>query len=132
MTRTRLLHYSGAALLVVLATLLRMWLQPVLGFRLPLATYAIVSLVIAWYSGLGPALFATVLGSILSAYFFVLPHRSTLGAPDLLELILRSAVALTGVFLIAALRRARDKADRNASQIEAATERMRTALEGIQ
>src|SRR4051812_10738836 len=68
--------YAIAALAVMLATLVRGLLDPLLGDGIPHATYFAAVLVAAWYGGVGPGIIALVLGLISVVYLFV-PLRYT-------------------------------------------------------
>jgi len=62
----------GIAVVAVAATgLVRLILEPVLGQRLPFITLFFGIFVAAWYGGLGPALLATALGALVSAFVFL-------------------------------------------------------------
>jgi PAS domain S-box-containing protein len=70
-------RYLAAVALTVLATLLQMWIAPVLGG----ARYLILigSIVIsATYGGFGPALLAIALATFSATYFFITPNHSLL------------------------------------------------------
>jgi signal transduction histidine kinase len=71
-------RYGAAILAVAAATLLRKWLDPILGARAPFSTYYLAVMVIAWYARLGPALLTIVLGAGLANYFFIEPRGSIL------------------------------------------------------
>ena len=80
--RTPLLCYSSAVIAILLATLVRLWLDPALGNQAPFATYYIATMVTAWYGGLGPSLVTLVCGALLGSYSFAAPPGAPL-APDL-------------------------------------------------
>src|ERR1700733_13122740 len=69
-------RYSCAPVAIALAIWIRLLLDPVIGDQIPYATLFLAVLVVAAYSGLGPALVAIVLGAFSVAYF-VLPPRGT-------------------------------------------------------
>lgn len=73
--RSAWLRYGAAALFVVLACGARWLLDPVLSTRKPFPTFYVSVTAAAWVSGLGPTLFAVVLGYLLGDYFFVIPHH---------------------------------------------------------
>src|SRR5205807_1669723 len=58
---------------VLLATLIRVWLHPLLGNQYPFPTFFVASMVTAWYAGLGPALLSLMLGCLAGIYSFVPP-----------------------------------------------------------
>ena len=77
------LRYGVAVACVVVATLLRLSLQPALGDNFPFITFFIAVVFTAWLYRLGPALAATALGAAAAAYFFMQPRFSfALASPD--------------------------------------------------
>ncbi len=69
-------HYALVFGAVATALVMRFALDPYLGDRLPYATFFVAVTVVAWYRGLGPTLFALVVGACVSQYFFVPPRHS--------------------------------------------------------
>src|SRR5712692_3712060 len=59
-----LVYYGSAVVSVVLATLIRMLLNPLLGRQAPFATFFLATLLMAWYAGVGPSLLALALGGL--------------------------------------------------------------------
>ena len=59
-------RYAVALIAVAAASALQYSLQPLVGERFPLATFPIAVVVAAWFGGFGPALLATVGGSLAS------------------------------------------------------------------
>lgn len=77
------LRYGVAVACVVVATLLRLSLQPALGDNFPFITYFIAVVFTAWLYRIGPALAATALGAAAAEYFFMPPRFSfALASPD--------------------------------------------------
>jgi PAS domain S-box-containing protein len=73
-------RYLVAIALTVLATVVQMWIAPVLGgARYLILIGAIV--ISATYGGFGPALFSIALSSASATYFFITPNRSLLMKP---------------------------------------------------
>ena len=68
-----LLRYSGAVACVAAGVLLALWLQPALDPEMPLLLAVLIA---AWFAGLGPALLATVLGTMAVVYYFSPPTYS--------------------------------------------------------
>src|SRR5437763_13982069 len=66
-------RYGSALAGVLLATLIRVWLHPLLGNQYPFPTFFVASMVTAWYAGLGPALLSLTLGCLAGIHYFVLP-----------------------------------------------------------
>jgi PAS domain S-box-containing protein len=70
------LRYGIAVVSIVLATLLRLWLDPILDDYIPFTTYYAAIMFTAWYGGLGPSIAALISGALLASYLFVEPRRS--------------------------------------------------------
>ncbi|HEY1784875.1 MAG TPA: ATP-binding protein [Pirellulales bacterium] len=75
-TDSRLFRYGSAVAGVVLATAVRLLFDPVLGDKFPFATMFFAVMVVSWYGGFGPAVAATVLGGLASAWLFLPPRGS--------------------------------------------------------
>jgi K+-sensing histidine kinase KdpD len=71
-------RYGVACVLVLAAFLLRLTIFAGLETRIPFAFFLLAVMVVAWYGGLGPGLFATAAGLLLGGYFF-LPRSGTAG-----------------------------------------------------
>ncbi|HET9530612.1 MAG TPA: PAS domain S-box protein [Blastocatellia bacterium] len=72
-----LLRYGVAALAVVVSTLVREPLIPLMGLRVaPFTLFYPAIMLAGWYGGLGPGLFATALSALSAIYFFILPEFS--------------------------------------------------------
>ncbi len=70
------MRYGVACGVVLAAFLLRLTLFGHLDTRLPFSFFLLAVMVVAWYGGLGPGLFATAAGLLLGGYFF-LPRTAT-------------------------------------------------------
>jgi PAS domain S-box-containing protein len=110
-------RYALAVLLVVIATAIRVAVEPALGPRFPFPTFFIAVMVAAAIGGFGPSLLALMLGS-LSAQYLLLPPLGSLAvsAPsDVLGLAFYWVVgfAIVVSFQIAAF--ARRRADAQAT-----------------
>ena len=90
------LRYVAAVGAVVLAVLLRKWLDPIFGDSVPFITFYIAVVTAAWVGGFGPAALATVL-CMLVAWRWILD-----GASDVPRNQLGNVVAM-GVFAATAL-----------------------------
>src|SRR4051812_28748589 len=106
----RLSRYSGYALAVagvVLATAIRLALDPVLGRSLPFAFFVLTVVLIAWMCGVGPSLLAFVLGLFPGIGFFILPYSpgSVPGPADLTGVILYIFISLIVIAIRGAERR---------------------------
>ena len=71
-----IVRYAAAGLFVALAALARLLLAPVLGDRHPFSTFYVSVTAAAWWGGLGPTLFALVLGYLAGDWFFIPPHHA--------------------------------------------------------
>ncbi|HET9328737.1 MAG TPA: PAS domain S-box protein [Candidatus Eisenbacteria bacterium] len=101
-------RYLAAASLVALALVIRWPLEPFLQSVAPYAFFYLPILICAWYWGVGPAVFASVLsGAVTLAYLW--SRNEPLALPSLLPF----AVACTGmVFLARAARGQRNEQER--------------------
>ena len=133
------LRYGVAALVVGVAVLVKLLLDPLTAQDTPFLLILGAIMVGAWYGGLGPGLLATGLSALATDYFFLDPKVSfTTFGPELLDL---TAFVLEGVLvcvLTSSLRSARARAER--STIEARShqeslreseERFRLMVEGV-
>src|SRR5207247_10378015 len=103
---TRTLAYLGAIAAVLAATIgtvaIYDWIEP----STPLLFFPAV-LVPAMYGGYGPGMVATVLSTIILAYFFVPPRYSfDIGIDDLVRLTVFAVVAFATASLSSRRRRA--------------------------
>lgn len=69
-------RYSAAALFVAMAVVARLLLDPVLTDRQPFPTFYVSLTAAAFFGGLGPTLFALVLGYLAADWFFIAPHNA--------------------------------------------------------
>lgn len=114
--RPPLLRYSIAVASVLLATLLRFLLNPLLENSAPYVTYILAVLITAWACGLGPALLAICLGAMGAVFFFV-PAQTTLninGTANIIGLVLYLSISTVGTLLSHEMHRARRRAETNA------------------
>jgi PAS domain S-box-containing protein len=99
---------------VALATLVRWPLDPSLGDHAPFATYYVAIFVVTWFSGVGPAVLALVLGAWAAHFFFLEPRFTWLihlnGAADWIAFGLYIFVGVTGILVCEALHKARHQA----------------------
>lgn len=77
-SRSPVLTYGIVVACVVLATGVRLSLQPYFEDQLPFGTYFVVVFFAAWYGGLGPCLASVVLSSLAALSYFVPPADSLL------------------------------------------------------
>ena len=81
---------------MLLATALRLSLDPLVNTNLPFTTYFVAVILTAIYFGLGPALLSMMLGAVFGAFFFVEPRHSFTFASSSDALRLLSFCLLTG------------------------------------
>jgi PAS domain S-box-containing protein len=94
-TRSVWIRYSVAVMATLIAIVLRMILQPVLGDLVPLSTLFGAVAFSVWYGGLGPALLSVIAGYMGADWFIMEPLYS-------LNLNQESAIGL-GLFLFSSL-----------------------------
>ena len=123
-SRTGAAAYLLAVLLVLAMAGLRWLLAPVLGQQVPFTTFLLAVLVVAWAGGLGPALCATVLSTLLGWFFFVPPVFS-LQLPsqtDFIRIALFALVGLTAALLGESRLRAQERAEAAAADARTAAD----------
>lgn|GEM_PF-4965486 len=113
-----LLRYGCAVLVVALAALARLSLDPLLGQDThPYSLFYVAVAVTAWWVGLRPAIFASVLG-LFSGIWLIVPPRHTLavhGLPAALEIVIYLFVTAIIMGLMTSLRAARAQAQASAA-----------------
>jgi PAS domain S-box-containing protein len=125
--------YAVAVLACIAAWGLRALLDPLLGAQITYAPLLLSVAFAAWYGGLGPATFATLLGVAISWYGYLSP-RDRFGALDIddaVQLGLYCAAALCIGGIASALRASRERAQTLTREVlarEAGLERTRTEL----
>lgn len=124
------MSYGVGLLLLAVALLTRVLLDPLLGDRVPLATVFLAVIFTTAFGGWKPALLVTVLGFIGSTLLFV-PPRLTLKSWDAvgvarLSIFVLSCGAL--ITLVSALRRARQRHAGSEARVMAILETMREGL----
>ncbi|HZI77330.1 MAG TPA: PAS domain S-box protein [Gemmatimonadales bacterium] len=95
-SRTGATAYLLAVLAVLAMAGVRWLLAPALGQQVPFTTFLIAVIVVAWARGLGPALCAVVLSTLLGWFLFIPPIYS-LQLPNRMEFIRILLFALVGV-----------------------------------
>ncbi|MEO8536541.1 MAG: PAS domain S-box protein [Betaproteobacteria bacterium] len=111
--------YGVAALVSGIAWGIRAALDPLLGQQVAYAPLLLAVAFAAWFGGLGPAVFATLLGGVISWYAYLRP-LSTFGAldvPDSVQLGLYGAAALCIGGIASALRASRERAQLLACEV---------------
>jgi len=105
-------HYAVAVLAVALAFLLKALLDPVIQGDSPFLLLSAAVLVAAVFGGLGPGVFATLLGSLLGDFFFLppvgtlVPPSAAHGLTTALFLAQGLAISVIGAWLASARQRA--------------------------
>ena len=75
-TSSKTAQYAFAVLVVILASLLRDFANPILGEKVPFILFYPTVVLAAWFGGLGPGLLATVLSGFIAWYVFMPPTYS--------------------------------------------------------
>ena len=96
--RTVLSSYGIALASILVATLVRAWLDPLLGTNAPLSTYFAAVMFTACYCGLGPSLVTIIAGGLLGSYLFAEP-RGSFYIYELEHQITLSLYMCTGCFM---------------------------------
>ncbi|HET8875268.1 MAG TPA: PAS domain S-box protein [Casimicrobiaceae bacterium] len=125
--------YAVAVLACIAAWGVRVLLDPLLGQQVTYAPLLLSVAFTAWYGGLGPAAFATLLGAGISWYAYLSPrdHFGALDIDDAVQLGLYCAAALCIGGIASALRASRERAQTLAREVlsrEAGLERTRGEL----
>ncbi len=105
--------YGSAVLSIVLATGVRLLLDPTLGDHLPFVTYFVAVMFTAWFAGWGPSLVAMGLGFLTATYFFVPPRGSfaVAGLAHQIGIALYFFVGIASALLSESQRRSRRRAE---------------------
>ena len=108
------------AILTVLLALQAIWvIQPYISTTPPFITFLAAIMVTAWYGGVRPALFATLLSGVLIDYYLIAPFQSFHTTPaDLGSLAFFGLVATTMTYAIAHLQKARLEAVATQQRLE--------------
>ncbi len=123
-------HYGLAVVMIGMATGVRLLLDPILGDKVPFAPFFLAILVTASVGGFGPALFATVLGALSSAYF-IWPSDGTSPALNLNQQVGFGLylVASLGIGLVGSVMRATRRSLEATSQDALERQRQQEQLE---
>ena len=113
--------YAIAALACIAAWGVRILLDPLLGQQITYAPLLLSVAFAAWYGGIGPAAFATLLGAGISWYGYLSPRDrfGALGIDDAVQLGLYCAAALCIGGIASALRASRERAQALAREVMA-------------
>jgi len=123
----------AAGLCVLAAAGFRFVLSPLLGDRAPFITFFPAVFVLAWWGGLRPTLFATLLSVPVLVYFFLEPRYSLAVArpEDQAGFLLFAMVVLATGWLCEQLHAERREAERSHQAEMAERERLRVTLASI-
>jgi two-component system CheB/CheR fusion protein len=125
--REVIFDYLFALSAVAGATYLRVLLQPLIGERVPFATFTLSVILVAWLCGVGPASVALILSSILSAHFIIPPENSLniTGIHDQIALAVFFVVGTVSIVLFGRLQSQRKHALEQAMENERLNQRLR-------
>jgi two-component sensor histidine kinase len=129
--RSIALRCASVCGVVVLATIARLALMPVLKLNAPFSTYFFGVVLVAWYAGLWPALTTVALSAIIGTYFFVPPvHSFLIHRPsDRLNVIVFCVVSIVVSVTSNAQRTARMRAEKEKTIAEEESAQRRKAEE---
>lgn len=99
MVREQALKYAFSLFMVVIATYVRIQLEPIIQTRMPFGTYTLAVIVVAWVSGVRPALLALVASTVCSAHYIIPPEGSMMIA-DPADQIALGIFFTVGIFSI--------------------------------
>jgi signal transduction histidine kinase len=136
-TQPALARYAVAVLVVLVATILREALNPLIGFEFPLLTFFPAVMVSAWFGGLWPGIVSTVLSTLVTLYVWIAPEEAARGVRpgDAVALAIFIGIGLMISALNESLHRgraneraARQRAERGEEALRQSEERLRIAL----
>ncbi len=117
--RSYLLRYGFAAAAVAAALGFRLLLQPLTGIRVPYAAFFVAVAISAILGGLGPGLFASLLGGLAASYYLLPPEGFAIEGPhNRAGMALYGLVSTALVLLTAMQRKARMRAETAAQLAE--------------
>jgi signal transduction histidine kinase len=122
------------AILSVFLALQALWfIQPYISISPPFITFLAAIMVIAWYGGFRPALFAIVLSGVTIDYYFIRPPFGfTLSPAEFGTLVFFGGVAAAMAYAIDYLQRARQDAAKRVSEAKCHEEELRRSLEDLE
>ena len=126
-------RYSFTILMVLLATLFRFALVPVLGLEVPFILYFPTIVLCAWFGGLGAGLLSTALSGLIAWYVFIPPKYSfTVSDPTAPAQLTVFLLAGTLISLLAeSLHRSRRKREQSETKEREQSEQLRVTLASI-
>jgi PAS domain S-box-containing protein len=133
LTFSKTAQYAFAVLVVILASLLRHFGDPILGEKVPFILFYPTVVLAAWFGGLGPGLLATVLSGFIAWYVFMPPTYSlALSDPSGLAQLIIFLLASTMIsFLAESLHRMKGRAQEGERREHQQSEQFRVTLESI-
>ncbi len=132
-TSSKTAQYAFAVLVVILASLLRYFGNPILGEKVPFILFYPTVVLAAWFGGLGPGLLSVVLSGFIAWYVFMPPTYAfalsdPAGSAQLIIFLLASTmISLLAESLHSMTRRAQKGERREHHQ----SEQLRVTLESI-
>jgi len=118
-------RYSLAVCAVAAALILRLLLNPYMGFTAPYMTFFAAVMLAAWFGGLGPGILASIL-SLLAADYFLIPPLHSLLMRNLGDIIAGTGFSIVALFITLlneALRRSRARSEQRFQQLARETAR---------
>ena len=118
-------RYGVAAIAVGLVAMTKVYIDPFMESQSPFLLFALATMFVAWFGGLGPGLFATALALVVVDYLFLDPAYSFKidGSGHLLNLAIFALVGIAASVLVASMRAARRRS-------VASEERFRLLVQG--
>jgi PAS domain S-box-containing protein len=115
---------------VLIAAIARLMLSPFLTLEVPFITFFVAVGLTAWYNGIGPAVFASILSALLAAYLFIPPLWSLQVNPQhLIAITVFSAEAIALAYLIHVLQRRIEQARQGKDELALSETRFRELVE---
>jgi PAS domain S-box-containing protein len=132
--RATLLPYGMAVGSVVVALVVRQFLDPILGDRVPFGSFFIAVMLTAWWTGVKPTLLALALSSLAADYYYVSPrHELGFTTPaDFLAWLIFFTVGLASAVITEAHRKAIGQAEATAEDLAQEIKQHRTTLTAYQ
>ena len=133
LTFSKTAQYAFAVLVVILASLLRDFGNPILGEKVPFILFYPTVVLAAWFGGLGPGLLATVLSGFIAWYVFMPPTYSLAlsdpsGSAQLIIFLLASTMIS---FLAESMHSMKRRAQEGERREHHQSEQFRVTLESI-
>ena len=132
-TSSKTAQYAFAVLVVILASLLRYFGNPILGEQVPFILFYPTVVLAAWFGGLGPGILSTVLSGFIAWYVFMPPTYAfalsdPTGPAQLMIFLLASSMIS---FLAESLHRMKRRAQEGERREHHQSEQFRVTLESI-